>query len=119
MNAIAKVFGDGLGNKVALYVPSTADVDQALSESAAKEVVNRSLRLFSDLFGGATAVPASGAWVASDGELVVESVTIVYSFSGELTTDSLTKIKLFCEALKAELGQEAIALEVNGALVFV
>lgn len=120
MVSFAEVFGsEGMGNKVTLYVPSTVTVDQPLSQSAADEFVSRSLRLLSELFGGATAITAKGAWVANDGELVVEVVTLVYSFSANLTTDDLVKIKAFAETLKAELGQEAIAVEVNDRLLLI
>lgn len=120
MSVIAKVFGsEGLSNRVALYVPSTTAVDQPLDESTAEQFVSRSLRLMSELFGGATALPASGGWVASDGKLVTERVTIVYSFTGDLTTEDLMKIKFFVESLKAEMRQEAIAVEINGRLIFV
>lgn len=119
MQEFARVFGEGLANKVTLYIPSTTDVDSKLSEDAAAEVVNRAARLLADRFGGATAVPAQGAWVAESGKLVVERITLVYAFSGKLTTDDLESIKLFCEALKVELKQEAIAVEINGVLAFV
>ncbi len=115
----ADVFGKGLTNKVSLYVPSTVDIRQSLTESATEEYVNRSLRFLANLFGGATALSAQGAWEAQSGDLVTEQVTIVYAFSDTLTSDHLTAVRQFCEALKRELRQEAVAVEINGELFFV
>lgn len=119
MSDISKVFGAGWTNKVTLYVPSTADVDRPLDANTAEAIVTRSLRLLATLFGGATAIRAQGAWLTENGRLVLEGTTLVYAFSEQLTTDDLTTVKAFCEALKAELGQEAVAVEINGDLRFV
>lgn len=120
MTEIARVFGsEGLANQVTLVIPSTTDVNHPLSHEAATEVANRALRFLSELYGGATAIPARGAWVAQNGQLIVEGSTLVYSFCGQLTTDDLIKIKAFCESLKWELKQEALAVQINGKLLFV
>lgn len=118
MSDISRVFGAGWANKVTLYVPSTVDVDRPLDANAAESVVTRSLHLLAGRFGGATAIRAQGAWLAENG-LVLEGTTLVYAFSAQLTIDDLTTVKAFCEALKVEMRQEAIAVEVNGELLFV
>ena len=119
MDKIAQVFGtSGWDNKVTLYIPSTTDRDVSLSAQAAEQTVNRAKRFMASLFGGATAVHAEGSWL-SDDVLIDESVTLVYSFASVLTEADLHKVKGFCEALKTELKQDAIALEVNGELIFI
>jgi hypothetical protein len=115
----AEVFGGAWVHRVTLYIPSTADVDEPLTESAAKEVVNRAQRFMATLFGGATVIAAAGSWMTEDGQLVSEPITLVYSFTDTLTTDVLVQIRAFAAALKAELKQEAIAVEIDGGLHFV
>lgn len=117
MSITARVFGtEGLPNQVVVYIPSTVDVNTPLSEAAAKDAVIRAKRLLGSIFGGYTAIHAEGGWLSGN-ELVDESVTILYSFAKVLTEDDLEKVKTFCVALKAELKQEAIALEVNNRLI--
>jgi hypothetical protein len=117
MNAVAQVFGtSGWEHKVTLYIPSTTDVDKHLSADTAKDVVTRAKRLLANIFGGATAISAEGSWLSGE-TLVDESVTLVYAFSNELTEDALSKIRLFCEELKSELRQDAIALEIDNRLI--
>lgn len=104
-------------HKVALVIPTTVNVDIPLSESTIQEIVNRSLRFLANLAGGATAYPATGAWVAESGKLVTEKVYIVYSFFSDLTIDDLMKIRSFVVNLKQELGQESFAVEINGKFI--
>jgi len=70
-------------------------------------------------FGGATSVPARGVWLSADGTLVTEDVTIVYSFTENLSKEQLERVRVFCLNLKQELEQEAIAVEIAGKLRFV
>ena len=73
-----------LNNRVAIYVPSTMNVDQTINNNGYKL---RTLRQLSEMFGGATTTPAVGGWVSASGALVVEHVDIVYSFC---TSEQLT-----------------------------
>lgn len=106
-----------LDSKIAIYVPSTNNVNKSVDNSAqVLEVIKR----MSKMFGGATASDAVGGWVANDGEIVVEKVKIIYSFC---STDDLKAnfdaILDICNWLKKEMTQEAITLEVNGQVAFV
>ena len=118
-DAPRQVFGDGLNHRVTLYVPSTENVKIKLSEVASRQFVERTLRFLSELFGGATAVQASGSWLAGNGGLVIESVTLVYSFTITLNVDSLQAIRQYAVQIRDELGQEAVAVEIDGKLYFV
>jgi hypothetical protein len=111
-----EVFGDGLANRMVLYIPSTANVNQSITQEHAEQWVEAALRLLSTLFGGATAIRAVGSWVSHSDTLVTENVTIVYAFADELSTKKLTAVKQFALKLKRELGQESVAVEVNGKL---
>lgn len=114
------VFGsEGLAHRVTLYLPSTTNVSEALDSETANQVIHRSQRFLSDLFGGATAIAGRGAWVASNGDLVVEEVTLVYASFAELTTETLTQVRDFALALKQELKQESVAVEIDERLLFV
>lgn len=106
-----------LDSKVAIYVPSTTDVNVPVDNKAQVLDVIREL---STIFGGATATEAVGGWVAASGETVIEHVTIVYSFaSSEALRNNIEKVLSICERLKAEMSQEAITLEINGQVKFV
>lgn len=106
-------------NRVALYVPSTSDINKKLPPESAARAVNATMRLLSRLFGGATAMPANGAWLASNGELVVENVTIVYAYAAELGVETMNEIRYYASAMRRVLGQDAIALEINSGLEFI
>lgn len=67
---------------VSITVPSTVNVDGALSADNVTERVKSVAEFFAAKFGGATAQPANGYYVANDGSLVAESVTIVSAFVG-------------------------------------
>lgn len=106
-----------LRSKVTVYVPSTVNVNEAIDNSAQ---VERVARLLSECFGGATASPVSGYWVAADKSLVIEHTTMVFAFcdtaSAEKYIDDVVRL---CVSLKHEMGQEAIAMEYNGEMYFI
>lgn len=106
-----------LKSKVTVYVPSTVNVNEQIDNSAQ---VERVARLLSECFGGATASPVSGYWVASDKSLVIEHTTMVFAFcdtaSAEKYIDDVVRL---CVSLKHEMSQEAIALEYNGEMYFI
>lgn len=103
--------------RVAIYVPSTVNVNEPTDNKA--QVLNTIKRL-SELFGGATASEAVGGWVSQAGETVLERVTIVYAFC---TSDQLHKhfndVYGIAVGIRDEMKQEAVTLEVNGQVKFV
>lgn len=116
-----QVLGKGLSEKIAVYVPST-QYDRPLPESEYQRYVTQAKTLFSQLFGGATAIEADGSWV-SNGQLITEKITIVYSYSDEFSEDQLDAVKQFAKQLLRELEQDAISIEYsrNGiqSLIFI
>lgn len=103
--------------RVAVYVPSTVNVNEQVDNS---EYVKRTIGELADLFGGATATQAVGGWRCSNGEIVLENTTIVYSFcTSESLRVNFPKVYDICERLKVEMSQEAVTLEVNGQVKFV
>ena len=106
-----------LDSKVAIYVPSTINVNEETDNTAQ---VIRIIRRLSELFGGATASDAVGGWVAENGQTVIEKVKIVYSFcTSEMLKQHISTIIEICDELKTEMSQEAITLEINGQVKFV
>lgn len=106
-----------LRHKITVYVPATVDVDKAVDNTAQ---VDAAAALLSGLFGGATSSPAVGYWLTASGELVKEKTTIVFAFAAEEALEGgIEKVVKFCDNLKAEMAQEAIALEIDGAMYFI
>jgi hypothetical protein len=112
-----QLFSFDLNSKVAIYVPSTINVNEECDNT---QYVKNTIKQLSTWFGGATATPAIGGWVSAAGEVVVENVSIVYSFC---TTEDLQKyaadIIALCKSIKHDMRQEAVTLEINGQVKFV
>lgn len=107
----------GLQEKISIYVPSTLEVNKVVSN---KKYVEKVLIELSTLFGGATSQNASGSWYSNDLDcLVIEDITIVYSFSDNLDNEKIDTVLGLCEWLKMEMSQECISLEINGKLYFI
>lgn len=112
-----QLFSFDLNSKVAIYVPSTMNVNEECDNT---QYVKNTIKQLSTWFGGATATPAIGGWASAAGEVVVENVSVVYSFC---TADDLQKyaadIIALCESIKHEMRQEAVTLEINGQVKLV
>lgn len=108
-----------LSCSVSVYVPSTKNVNEVLSESAREEYVKMVLEALSNLFGGATSYDAKGSWVSNKG-LVLEDIKVCKSYcTSEQLKAGVDKVIGLCQELKSELGQEAISLEINNKLYFI
>ena len=116
---VSEVFGVGLPHKVSVYVPSTQNVNLNLSDDAHKNILDSTIRFMSELYGGATAVTARGAYVTTDGLMVVETVTVVTAYTDKPDLAKQRRVKLFCQSIRRSLGQEAVAVEVDGEMYFV
>lgn len=106
-----------LTQTVAIFIPSTVDVDQAVDNEAQ---VQAALAFLGHLFGGATSSDGEGVWRSEESGLVVERVTIVRSFvSDKALKKHLDEVIHFAVRLKEEMKQEAVAIDVNNELVLV
>lgn len=106
-----------LSSKVGIYIPSTVDVNVAIDTAT---VVDNTLRLLSNSFGGATSTEAIGCWSSVSNGLVKEHITVCYSYTDSLKLEQeIDNIIEYCLRLKQELRQEAISLEVNNELYFI
>lgn len=120
MFALKWVFGgQWLGTRVALYVPGTYNVSQSLTKENADRIVGETARFLSQLFGGATSQVAYGYYVSSGGALVIEEITIVYSYTKRLSRMQRQAVFDHAEYLKRKLGQELVTVEINGKIRFI
>lgn len=94
-----------LKSKITVYVPATVDVNKEIDNSAQ---VERVARLLSECFGGATASPVRGYWVAENGALVAEKTTMVFAFCDTAAAEKyIDDVVTLCNELKHEMGQAA------------
>jgi hypothetical protein len=94
--------------KVRFYIP--------ISKPGAEETVEKVIRELCKRFGGATRLPAKGAYVMADGELVLEDVAIVDCFGVDRGLSDLSTIAF---EIKETLGEETVAFEImNTATAF-
>ena len=106
--------------EMAVYVPSTSDVDKVITDSEMKERVVEVSKYLSSVFGGYTSQETIGGYVDSKGKLVNEDVVRVVSFGTledfeENQNKILKKIADWCK----KWSQEAIGFEVEGDLYYI
>ena len=106
-----------LSSRVTVYIPSTTDVNEKADTS---KYIDEAAALMSKLFGGATSTPALGYWLSPAAGLVKEISTMVFAYcSDNDLTNGIDELVNFCEKIKTELKQEAVALEINGEMYFI
>ena len=106
-----------LSHRVTVYVPGTCGIDAAADNSAHVERVAAAL---SGWFGGATASPVLGYWLSPSAGLVSEHTTMVFAFCSEDALQAhADDLLALCVDLRDTLRQEAIALEIDGKMLFV
>lgn len=106
-----------LSHSFRVYIPSTVDVNTAVNSSAA---VAGCLSFLSGMFGGATALEASGAWLSESAGLVTEKVTICYSFCGLLAFLRGRRAVLdYAKKVRDDMKQEAVSVEIDGKLYLI
>ena len=106
-----------LSCKCTVIVPATIDVNKEIDNTV---YVDQCASLMSDCFGGATSSVTLGYWKSEKAGLVKEKSTTVFSYCSEKDLqDNIEKIIDYCEWLREELKQEAIALEINGEMYFI
>ena len=106
-----------LSSKITVYIPSTVDINQTADT---KKYVDACAVLLSESFGGATSCEALGYWTSPTAGLVKERSTMVFAYCSDADLhNKIENIIDFCEAMKAELKQDAIALEINGEMYFI
>ena len=106
-----------LSGKVTVYSPSTKDINVQIDNTA---YVEKAAELLSNCFGGATSTPALGYWMSPTVGLVKEKSTMVFAYCSDTDLQkNIDRVIEFCESLKTDLSQDAIALEINGEMYFI
>lgn len=106
-----------LSSRITVYIPSTCDIDKPIDNTT---YVDAAATLLSNLFGGATSTNALGYWASPVCGLVKERTTQVFAYCSDADLNAkIENVLDFCEAMKKELTQESIALEINGEMYFV
>ena len=106
-----------LSSRVTVYIPSTTDVNKDVDTSS---YIDECASLLSELFGGATSTPALGYWLSQSAGLIKEKSTMVFAYCSDNDLASgIDELVNFCEKIKTELKQEAVALEINGEMYFI
>ncbi|MCB9758490.1 MAG: cyclic nucleotide-binding domain-containing protein [Alphaproteobacteria bacterium] len=104
-------------HQVSVYIPTTLQTDQPADTSA---YVQRTLDFLGQRFGGATSMSARGVWRSHQVGLVREDVYVVRTYATQADmNEHLDQVVEYTRTLKAELGQEAMALEVDRKLVLI
>lgn len=104
-----------LSNEVAIFVPSTIGAAEASQEMVSR-IVDQALVELSAVNGGATATAGVGAWLASDGKLVKESVVIVSSSCETITLETLRTLAKLRRFVRETMQQEAVTARINNTL---
>lgn len=106
-----------LSSRVTVYVPSTVNIDIEIDTT---EYIDKTATLLSDCFGGATSTTALGYWVSPTAGLVKEKSTMVFAYCTEKDlNEKVDNVVEWCEKMRTELKQDAIALEINGEMYFI
>ena len=106
--------------EMAIYVPSTTDVDKVISDSEMEKRVLEVSTYLSKIFGGYTSQETIGGYVDSKGQLVNEDVVRVVSFgTNEKFLENKSKILKKIASWCTKWNQEAIGFEVEGDLYYI
>lgn len=105
-----------LSHKITVYVPATTDVNIPVDNT---ETVNDVASVLCGMFGGATASPAIGFWRSDTLGLIRENTTIVFAYAKEITPENINTLISLCENIRDNMGQEAVAVEIDNNMYFI
>lgn len=109
--------GDEIANlpiQISIAVPSTQG-GQQMNREPFEDRIDDVKRWFSETFGGATTIRASGDYIGEDGELVEEAVAVVEaSMSKDTYLDNYQEFGSRIERAQEMWGQQAVYYTVEG-----
>lgn len=108
-----------LNHRVALYVPSTLNGNETAPAELVEKFVRQAKIKLAQLFGGFTSYKADGGWYSPTLGLVEEPVTIVQAFTDESNLKHVAAVEALAAEIAAEMGQEAVSVEVDNELRFI
>ncbi|MCI5120033.1 MAG: hypothetical protein D3908_02340 [Candidatus Electrothrix sp. AUS4] len=102
---------------ISVFIPTTMDVDKEFDTSA---YVQKTLEFLGERFGGATSTKGDGAWKSASQGMVNETVYIVIAYVTENELNNyIDNVIDFVKAVKKELNQEAMSIEINNKMILV
>lgn len=105
-----------LNHSVAVYVPSTVDVNVP-AEQAQQTIVDKVALAFALKFGGCTVDPAvTGWWIDGNDKPVKEYPIRVWAYTAD---NESAYVETVAHDVKVIMGQEAVLIEVDGRGVLV
>jgi len=109
-----------LNHKIAIYIPSTYNINESIPEAIHQKWVDEAATLLSESFGGATATKCMGYWVSDTKGLVKEHPTMVFAYCKESDLQlNIDDIVDFARLMNKELKQDAIGLELDNKMGFI
>lgn len=106
-----------LSSRMTIYIPSTVNINQEIDNI---KHVEEAAAMLAGFFGGATSTDAAGYWLSNSAGLVREKSTMIFAYCSEADLEKhIDHVVEYCEKLKVELKQDAIALELNGKMYFI
>jgi len=106
--------------EIAVYVPSTKDVDKTITATELRARVKEVEKYLAETFGGFTSSEKVGGYLSSKSSIITEKVVPVTAFSS-LNDFTANKSKLInkMSVWAKKWGQEAIGFEFEGDLYYV
>lgn len=106
--------------EVAVYVPSTKDADEAISEEEFEDRVESVQKYLSDLFGGFSSNDVDGGYMSQEKGLITEEVYKVISFAQrDGFSSKMEKLVVQIKKWAKDWEQESIGLEFEGDLFYI
>ena len=106
--------------EVAVYVPSTKDADQSISEDEFEDRVESVQKYLSNLFGGFSANDVDGGYMSQEKGLITEEVFKVISFAQrDGFSSKMEKLVVQIKKWAKDWEQESIGLEFEGDLFYI
>ncbi len=102
--------------EIKLIVPSTVDRNKPVDNTPYANGVKKA---FCNMFGGYTAYNGVGGYVADNGELIEEDVTVVTTVTAKLTRSNRSNVFKLAKQLCADMSQESIFLQLGTKVFFI
>jgi hypothetical protein len=106
--------------EIAVYVPSTKDVDKKITTTELRARVKEVEKYLAETFGGFTSAEKVGGYLSSKSSVVTEKVIPVTAFASmQSFRDNKSKLVNKISVWAKKWGQEAIGFEFEGDLYYV
>lgn len=107
-------------HSVSITIPSTVDIDNGASQEKIDVCVERVVKVFADVFGGATVTKADGAWFSAElHKVVYEPVVIVTSYHDGSVERAHSLAEAMAEVIRDDMSQECVAYTIDGVMYLV